>query len=303
MMLVVSPRETVKRNCNPHIHANMDERASILQYILSPEHRASIPASIACLRRLTQSKLPRDKDRKYTDKRKKSQKNIQLPNSKKRRRDIENDTTNVNSPKCRTERNSAEYVQQVPCTLTFDFDKVSPVGQAISPTETIAVDVDTCESSNKAKSIEKLPTIQRPPRLNLNIESAFAPTPRGVFDVKTSKKKMSNKKKKKVRFSSNTKLHDGLCKPSQVIEDIVRKYFNVNVLSVGDLKSFCTKEGRHNHLPFVSESIKTLIVSLKNAAPGDELPLLPRGGGSGFLLTSAHLKDTIQLYNMLLQLQ
>jgi hypothetical protein len=118
----------------------------------------------------------------------------------------------------------------------------------------------------------------------------FSPAP---FVIKTPKMSV-------VRFSSDTKKHDGLCKSSSALEDIAAGYINGDLTPVKDWKSFCTKMDCHNHIPFVRESIKVLILRLKNVTDDEhEIPLLLCGGGKGLMLNCVHLEKLEQLYNLL----
>lgn len=105
-----------------------------------------------------------------------------------------------------------------------------------------------------------------------------------------------------VRFSLDTKKHDGLCESSLALEDIVVNYIQENLNSVKDLKSFCAKKGYHKHLPFVRDSTGALISLIRDADDDTNIPLLRRGGGDGFLLTCAHLENIQELHRILLLL-
>ena len=129
------------------------------------------------------------------------------------------------------------------------------------------------------------------------IEQGLIPSYRISCAVFVQTPKMS-----RIRFSSDTKMHDGLCKTSLNVEAIYTSYYNGELNSVKDLESFCTKLDCHNHLPSVVESISTLLVKLKNAGPGDKIPLLRRGGGKTYKMTCAHIESVTYLYNMLLKL-
>merc|ERR1712187_729492 len=106
--------------------------------------------------------------------------------------------------------------------------------------------------------------------------------------------------KMSVNFSSDTKMHDGLCESSSVLEKIVVDYMNGHLKAVEDLKGFINKKKCCKHVPSVCKSIKKLISLLKRAGPGDKVPLLIRGGGKGFTLTCEHLEKITQLHNALL---
>lgn len=105
-----------------------------------------------------------------------------------------------------------------------------------------------------------------------------------------------------VRFSLDTKKHDGLCEPSLALEDIVFNHLQGKFNSVEDLKSFCAKKGYRKHLSFVRDSTGALISLIRDARDDANIPLLPRGGGNGFLLTCANLEIIQELHRILLLL-
>jgi len=153
-------------------------------------------------------------------------------------------------------------------------------------------------SSNKSSPNFTEHTTKIPCALQIN-HDLFSPVSIGSDSFSAAPISVKTPKLSAVRFSLDTKKHDGLCGPSLALEDIIINYIQENLISFEDLKSFCTKKGYHKHLSFVHDSTETLISLIRDASDDANVPLLRRGGGYGFLLTCANLEKIQQLHSIL----
>jgi len=317
-MMIISPRETEQNHFSPQMLDHADESeldargASLRRCGEYHHHITSCSPSIAALGKNTQLKTPRKKSRHTLEIHKKSK-----VRSRKRIRELENNAISISPSKFRIRGNSTKSSPRLPCSLNFDC--MLPT-LSTNETSTIATAVDTktksaiataatttCASESLIENISSSNSCLSPAEHTTKIPCAlkinhdlFSPASIGSDSVPPSPVYVKTPKMAAVRFSLDTKKHDGLCNPSLALENIVANYIHGNLISVEDLKSFCTKMDYYKHISFVRGCIKTLISSIENVTGNDQVPLLRRGGGCGFMLTCVNLEKIQQLYRVLL---
>jgi len=230
-----------------------------------------------------------------------SQKIAKKTNSKRTRVNASTDETCP--PKFRVKKNSTERVAP---RLSYDvaFSKSAGTNetaiankfqQLVKAADTICASPtrkSDCEQQTPPSPARTAPAF--PSRLSLD---ALSQSP--ILSTE-SRKSIKTPRMAVVRFSADTKTHDGLCKRSWIIETLFSLVDKGGLASVKDLKSFFTKNRCHDHLPPVIQSIEALVLSLQNSAPEEEIPLLPGGGGSLRFIGCTDLKTLKWLYNQLL---
>lgn len=166
---------------------------------------------------------------------------------------------------------------QIPCKLVLDYD----FGE-----DCYSVSANTFASSPATKIVSSpCRAVEKRQRAG---QGCSTPRKRPAID-------------RHVRFRQDTKQFDGLKPLSEALELIVWQFYTVqSIHSAGDILSFF-KSRPHYKTVFkqVCSAINDLTELLrKNSCVDATIPVLPRGGGRGLLLSSAHTPTFKQLRDM-----
>jgi len=179
---------------------------------------------------------------------------------------------------------------QIPCKLVLDYafeeDSFPFCGIECFPATPVT-------ATPRARAVEKrtrtndLPDVCSSPRKRQATKTKQRP--RGVKNLD-----------RRVRFTHECKQFDGLKPLSEALELVVWQFYTVqNIQSADDILSLF-KSRPHFQTVFeqVGSAINRLAELLEKSCADATVPVLPRGGGRGLLLGSAHIPTFKQLRDM-----
>lgn len=131
-----------------------------------------------------------------------------------------------------------------------------------------------------------------------------APPDAEEIDVATNRITNGGKRERRltVRFTSETKSHDGMSYSSEVLQRVVEGYMGGQMASAKQVVALLSLSDRQL-LPEIDLSVQHLISLLDRARPTQRVPVLLRGGGKGLALNRDHLPHLHQLHVHLLEAQ